>query len=156
MSSIVQHNDTKTPLHTLLWERRTPVPGQRLKFVWPYELLRTLMTPELIYNELVASSINERDAIEYRDLILGKYGIRSTASSKTYRRVLAILLLQGRVRNIGKFLEEKLHDGLFPLDHSGGREIAQKCFESLQWEDEDMEYFNTSELRLPDHAVLRR
>jgi hypothetical protein len=148
MGSAVRHNGTKTPLYTLLWERRIPIAGQNRKFIWPYELLKTLMTPDLVYKVLISSSINERDATKYRDLILGVYGNRFTASSKTYRRILAIFVLQDRVSDVGKFLREKLHDGLFPLDRTEGREIAQKCFELLEWEEEDMEYFNGSELRV--------
>ncbi|KAF5649489.1 uncharacterized protein FTJAE_926 [Fusarium tjaetaba] len=155
MSSDVHRDATKTSLRTLLWEKRTPIPDQKLKFAWPYELLKTLMTPVLIYNELIVLSMNEREATKYRDIILGKYKKRSRASPETYRRVFAILLFQGQVMNIGKFLREKLHDGLFPLDRTEGREIAQKCFESLGWDDEDVEYFNSSGLRVSADSDIR-
>ncbi|KAF5568279.1 hypothetical protein FNAPI_270 [Fusarium napiforme] len=156
MSSDVHRDATKTSLRTLLWEKRTPIPDQKLKFAWPYKLLKTLMTPDLIYNELVVSSINEREATKYRDIILGEYKKRSRASPETYCRVFAILLFQGQVMNIGKFLREKLHDGLFPLDRTKGRDIAQKCFESLGWNDEDVEYFNTSGLRVSTGSDIGR
>ncbi|EWG41669.1 hypothetical protein FVEG_15326 [Fusarium verticillioides 7600] len=144
-------------LRTLLWEKRTPIPDQKLKFTWPYELLKTLMTPDLVYNELIVSSINDKEATKYRDIILGEYEKRSRTSPETYRRVLAILLCQGQVMNIGKFLGEKLHDGLFPLDRTEGREIAQKRFnKSLGWEDEDVEYFNSSGLRVSADSDIGR
>ncbi|KAF5711072.1 serine threonine kinase [Fusarium mundagurra] len=145
MCSNVEHDDTKSPLHTLLWERKARHSDPRLQFHWPYELLIILMTPDLVYSELISASVKERNAANYRDLILGRHGGRPRASTKTYRRVLAILVLQNRVSDIGTFLGEKLHDGLFPFDRTEGRAIAEKCFESLDWEDEDMECFNSTE-----------
>ncbi|KAF5563376.1 ankyrin repeat [Fusarium phyllophilum] len=99
----------------------------------------------LVSSELISASVKERNAASYRDLILGRHRGRPGASTKTYRRILAILVLQSRVSDIGTFLREKLHDGLFPLDRTEGRAIAEKCFESLDWEDEDMECFNSTE-----------
>ncbi|CVK94093.1 uncharacterized protein FMAN_03336 [Fusarium mangiferae] len=148
MRSNVEHDDTRSSLHTLLWERKSRHSDPRLQFYWPYELLISLMTPSIVYSELISSSIRERNVAKYRDLILGRYGSRPTASPKTYRRILAILVLQSRVSDLDMFLREKLHDGLFPLDRSGGREIAEKCFESLDWDDKDIDCFNSTELKI--------
>ncbi|KAG4255241.1 hypothetical protein FPRO04_03774 [Fusarium proliferatum] len=148
MCSNIEHDDTRSSLHTLLWERKARHSDPRSQFYWPYELLISLMTLSIVYSELISSSIKERNVAKYRNLILGRYGSRPTASPKTYRRILAILVLQNRVSDIGMFLREKLHDELFPLDRSGGREIAVKCFESLDWGDEDIDCFNSTELNI--------
>ncbi|KAF5720559.1 CMGC kinase [Fusarium globosum] len=142
MCSNVEYDDTRSSLHTLLWERKARHSDPRSQLYWPYELLIGLMTPSIVYSKLISSSIKERNAAKYRDLILGRYGSRPTASPKTYRRILAILVLQNRVSDIGMFLREKLHDESFPLDRPGGRDIAVKCFKSLEWEDEDIDCFN--------------
>ncbi|KAF5543902.1 serine threonine kinase [Fusarium mexicanum] len=82
MGSNVEHENTKPPLYALLWERKARGSDPRLQFYWSYETLISLMTPDLVYNELVSSSIKERNAAKYRDLILGQYG--SQASRWTF------------------------------------------------------------------------
>ncbi|KAF5622971.1 CMGC kinase [Fusarium sp. NRRL 52700] len=148
MCSSIEHDDTESPLYALLWKQKSRQSDPRLQFYWPYEMLTSLMTSDLVYSELIYSSINEENAAKYRDLILGQYGSRPKVSSGASRRVLAILVLQKRVSDIGVFLREKLHDGLFPLDRTEGQEIAEKCFESLGWEDKDMECFKLTELKV--------
>lgn len=144
MYSNLEPDDTKSPLHTFLWERKARHSDPRSQFYWPYELLISLMTPDLVYSELISASVKERNAANYRVLILGRHRGRRRASTKTYRRILAILVLQSRVSDIGTFLREKLHDGLFPFDCTEGRAIAEKCFKSLDYLIGKMRTWNVS------------